>query len=192
VQRPATPCVSIASHRVFRGESFVQPLPRGLEFRLRADLGNREGDWNYWSIQVGPAKDRRADFLWITSLRWQTAPHRIIGTGYGLSAAESLQMSPRKFRFVLNASDYAEARTYYDGTNRSRRDIRQQLDRLGKGTVNLEIINSAVQVGNDGSETNFIDWFEFRATICVPVIECVRNRLGSHQPAGASMRPGSK
>jgi len=51
-------------------------------------------------------------------------------------------------------------------------------------------VNSAVQVGNDGSETNFVDWFEFRAKICVPA-ECVRNRLGSHQAAWASMRPGS-
>jgi len=151
-----------------RGENFFQPLPQGLEFRLRADLGNREGDWNYWSIEVGPATDRRVDFLWITSLPWQTAPHRIIGAGHGLSEGESLQMSPRKFRFVLNTSDYAEARTCYDGKNRSRRDIRQQLERLGKGTVSFEITNSAVEVGNDGSGTNFIHWFEFQARICVP------------------------
>jgi hypothetical protein len=167
-QGSVTRCVPIASHHVSRGENFFQPLPRGLEFRLRADLGNREGDPNYWAIEAGPAKDRRVDFLWITSIPWQSAPHRIIGRGYGLSAGESLQMSPRTFRFVLNASDYAEARTYYDGKNQSRRDTIQQLERLGRGTVSLEIINSAVKVGKDGRETDFIDWFEFRAKVCVP------------------------
>ena len=172
--QPPSPsdCISVASSdRVPGGQSVYRDLPRGLEFRLAADGGRRPDDdeWNYWDISVGPAGDRSTDYMWISSPPWPTAPHRVIGAGYGLSARDSVRYpGARQFRFVLNAADYAEARAYYDGDNRNRSDVLQQVERLGKGTLTLEISNAFVKTDASGKDTNFIEWFEFSAVICIP------------------------
>jgi len=168
-------CISVASgERVSRGESLHREFPGGLELRLNAyELTSPPSgvNANAWTIEVGPSNDPRTDYMWIVTPPWGTAPHRIVGAGYNTSTRESLMFSPRDFRFVLNASDYEQARKYRDevrtSTTRVEESLRQ-LQRLGKGTVTFRITGSSVQTGADGRETDFIDWFEFNANICVP------------------------
>lgn len=105
-------CVRVASNgRLARGATFVSPLPLGLELRIKPGLVVSAANVccyaDGWDITVGPA-GRSDDYLWMVSPPYQTAPHRKIGAGYGLSNEESVQIE-REFRFVLRQPDYERA-----------------------------------------------------------------------------------
>ena len=159
-----------------RGESVYLPIPGvGLELRLapyELEAPPSGINANAWDITIGPSNARQ-DYMWIVSPPWGTAPHRIIGAAYNLSAKTSLLIR-RDFRFVLDESDYAEARRFYDEVNGPNHQLlsfeqeQRRLALLGKGTLALEIKDFKIQSDAHGEDTNFIDWFTFTTTACVP------------------------
>jgi hypothetical protein len=120
----------------------------------------------------GPGQDEHQDFLWIVSPPYRTAPHLYIGAGYNLTAHESLTMGARDFHFVINQRDYDEALMFYESFNGASIDrsmqLVQQIKRLGKGTLNLAIVDFQVRRRQDRTFTNVIDSITFKATACIP------------------------
>jgi hypothetical protein len=144
--------------RVLARDSFTAPIGKGLEFRLRPEPA---GTWN---ITVGPA-GTPLDYLWVVSPPFQIAPHRQIGRGYHLSATESAQLSPRRFRFVTTPQEYEEAARFGDragrdpATNITAGDITDR----GKGSLELWI------TGFDAMPTeDSLRWIAVRGRACQP------------------------
>ena len=126
-------CVRFQSPgRLAAGMSFWTAPVRGLEFRLSDD----------WDISVGPASETRMDYLWVVSPPVQTAPHRMIGSGYGLTARQSARIE-RPLRFVLTRVDYDAARAAID--QRPAAEALKRMDQLGQVACRLSspIIRSA-------------------------------------------------
>lgn len=162
--RPGINCVKFSSPgRLSAGTLFKLPVAPDLELRLRPD-----GD-SGWQVTVGPRRDGFADYLWVASPPFQTAPHRVIGAAYGLTARQSAQLE-RRFRFVLNAADYEAARKIID-TEEAGETKLAALNTLGRGTVRLRITDFRIREhvrNRAGAEIDVFDWIRFAGEICVP------------------------
>ena len=107
------------------------------------------------------------DYLWLVSPPLQSAPHRQIAAGYGLTARQSAVI-PRPLRFVLTKADYDAARAAIDGN--SAEETLKRMDELGRGRLILKITDYQVHdvVAADGSRTDAFDWIVFTGSACVP------------------------
>ena len=154
---PAEPdgeCVQFGAKELRAGSSFTYPLPAELEFRLRF-----EG--NAWSISVGPGDDRAADFLAPVSPPFRSAPHRVIGSGFGVTAEDSVRVSLRAFRFVLTRHDAQAARDIASAARVGDLPRLKELDRLATGTLILRITGAE-------ADEEVVRWMGFDAEACVP------------------------
>jgi hypothetical protein len=152
--QPDRECVQFGAKQVRAGTSFAFPLPSGLEFRLPYASGS-------WSIVVGPRDDPGADFLAPASPPFRSAPHRVIGPAFGVTAEESVRVSPRVLRFVLSRRDAQAARDIASAALVG--DVRRlkDLDKLASGTLTLRI--------TDGdADEEVVRWVGFDAEACVP------------------------
>jgi hypothetical protein len=153
-------CVQFQSPaRLAAGTPFRAALLRGLEFRLSSS----------WDISVRPIGQAALDYLWLVSPPLQTAPHRMIGPGYGLSAQDSARIE-RPLRFVLTRADYDAARAAIDGRLSGAETLRR-LDQLGRGKLSLVITDYRIRDNGrlpDGRTTDVFEWVTFNGEACVP------------------------
>ncbi|MCU0251868.1 MAG: hypothetical protein MUE61_16835 [Vicinamibacterales bacterium] len=169
VQVPASDreCVTFASHgRLQHGLDFSVPLPRGLELRLSSERAVDDLS-DSWDILVKEALGTE-DFLWVVSPPFRTAPHRMIGAGYGLTARESVQIQ-RDLRFVLNRAAY-EAAVKIVETEPAGTAKMAALERLGQGTLTVRITGYEVHEGikHSWGTSDGLEWIEFEGRACVP------------------------
>jgi hypothetical protein len=152
---PDRECVQFGAKQVRAGVSFTYPLPSGLEFRLPYAAGG-------WAIIVGPRDDPEADFLAPASPPFRSAPHRVIGTGFGVTAQDSVRVSPRELRFVLSRRDAQAARDMASAALVG--DVRRlkDLDRLTTGTLTLRITDA-------DADEEVVRWVGFDGEACVPI-----------------------
>ena len=138
------------------GTSFRAALLRGLEFRLSND----------WAMSVGPAAEPTMDYMWVVSPPLQTAPHRMVGPGYGLTARQSARIE-RPLRFVLTRADYDAARAAIDHLPPA--ETLKRLDQLGRGRLSFVITDFQVRDVTlaDGRQADVFDWITFRGEACV-------------------------
>jgi hypothetical protein len=148
-------CVKFGAKQLRAGVSYTYPLPSDLEFRLPY-----EG--NGWSISVGPRDDRAADFLAPVSPPFRSAPHRVIGSGFGVTAQESVGVSLRALRFVLSRRDAQAARDIASAALVGDVQRLKDLDKLATGTITLRI------TGADADE-ELVRWLGFDAEACIPL-----------------------
>lgn len=157
-------CVRFASEsRLHMGDSYVAHLPRDLEFQLTPD-----GPWG-WSIWVGSSRSPQGNYAWVVTPPLQTAPHMQIGPGYGLSARDSGEMSPRQYRFVLSREDYESAIRVV--RQESLDAIASEFTRLGKGSLTFAITAFELRPAEFPPETKLTEalaWIAFSGTACVP------------------------
>ena len=151
---PAPDCIAFKTNgRLRGGEPFVATLPSGFEFRLVPEDGG-------WYIKVVSPSDPDADYMWVVTPPYRTAPQRQIGAGYGLNARESASFI-RELYFVLSDEDY---KTMFDLLAARRGNTEAIINarrRLSKGTVVLKITNFEI------SEDVF-EWVTFEGRACVP------------------------
>jgi len=164
IRRPTINCVKFSSPgRLSAGTLFKLPVAPDLELRLRPD-----GD-SGWQVTVGPRRGGSADYLWVVSPPFQTAPHRVIGAAYGVTARQSAQLE-RRFRFVLNAADYETARKIVN-TEQAGETKLATLNALGRGTMRLRITDFRIREhvrNRAGAGIDAFEWIRFAGEICVP------------------------
>ena len=143
--------------RLAAGMPFRAVLLHGLEFRLSAN----------WNISVGPVEEPTMDYLWVVSPPLRTAPHRMIGPGYGMTARQSARIE-RPLRFVLSRADYEAARAAID--LESAAETLKQLDRLGRGRLSFTITDYRIRdvMLTDGRQGDAFEWITFDGEACVP------------------------
>jgi hypothetical protein len=147
-------CVDISSRGRLRSDSeFAGRLPRGLELHLSP------GEIAGWDLSI-TRKGSRDDFMWVVTPPFRTAPQRMIGAGYGMTAAQSVQFD-RELRFVLNQRDYNAALKVYESELASESKM-AKFRALGKGLLMLRFTGH--KTAADGS----LEWIEFTGRACVP------------------------
>ncbi|GMV21562.1 MAG: hypothetical protein AMXMBFR57_15110 [Acidimicrobiia bacterium] len=147
--------------RLAAGTSFRSDLLLGLEFRLTA-----ERTWPAWHISVGPKGQPDLDYLYVVSPPLQTAPHRVIGPAYGMSARDSLKIE-RPLRFVLTQADHAAA---VAATTLQSEETLKRLAVLGKGRLFLQITDHKIRdiVRPAGEPGDAFEWITFTGEACIP------------------------
>ena len=140
------------------------PLQRGLEFLLHpkydgADQAKYGGQ--AWHLLVAPRGSAKVDYLWPVSGPVGTARHQFIGPAFGWTAEESLAITPRSLRFVLNEEDYQRAERLSKEIIASSNPKTRERPRLGKGLLRLHILSFE----REGESINGI---EIRGESCVP------------------------
>jgi hypothetical protein len=159
--QPSEDCVRFSSHgRLQMGKSYVASLPRGLKVRLA-----EEGAFG-WDISVEPAKGSGENYAWVVTPPFGTAPHMRIGPGYNLTARQSVRIE-RAYRFVLSQEDYHSA---VQADRESGDRLFDELERLGKGSLTLQITGFGVRMVNvpEIGRMEALNWIEFRGEACVP------------------------
>jgi len=165
----STECVRFKSpNRLPSGTDFRVPLPRGLEFKLKADRA-----WNFgWGLAVG-LRGEETDYMWVVTPPFQTAPHLFLGASYGVTTRESVQFE-RNHWFVVTPEDYDRALRIFEDWSTGRTDAEMSRDRraqLRTGTLRLTITN--YRIGKrariaDAVEIDVLEWIEFEGEACVP------------------------
>jgi hypothetical protein len=156
--QPPTECVRLEIERLDAGQPYSSPLPRGLEFRLVVSRDAGLG----WRISVGPTDDAIADYLAPVSPPYQSAPHLTIGAGYGVTAADSVRLTPREFRFVLNSRDMQLAWEIASAARMGDMHRLKDMSKLPQGTLKLRITDSR-------AADDTVEWIAFAAEACVAV-----------------------
>jgi hypothetical protein len=162
--RPAYECARFSSPRIRSGDAYSAPLQRGLTFRLHTEYDEGQTQkygGQAWHIVVAPSDRRDTDYLWLVSSPVGTARHLMIGPAFGWTAEESLKMTPRLLRFVLNEEDYRAAEVLNKEIIATFDSRTAERERLGKGTLTLEIARFE-RTGNA------IHWIELKGESCVP------------------------
>ena len=147
-------CVKFGAKQLRAGASYTYPLPSDLEFRLPY-----EG--NAWSISVGPRDDRAADFLAPVSPPFRSAPHRVIGSGFGVTAQDSVRVSPRALKFVLSRRDAQAARDIASAALVGDVQRLKDLAKLATGTITLRITGAE-------ADEEVVRRLGFDAEACLP------------------------
>jgi hypothetical protein len=147
--------VTFESACIQAGESFSAPIGRGLQARLTpADRG-------VWRIDVGPG-GAMTDYLWVVSPPLQTAPHLLIGDGYGVPAWQSVRTTPRRFQFVTNESEYEAALALVERARRDDADVdASDIQRQGTGTLELWITDFGMSDDED-----ILKWISLQGRAC--------------------------
>ena len=152
------PCVEFATVDPLKaGESFTAPVGDDLEFRLKA--WERDA---VWLILLGP-KNSALDYLWIASPPFRTAPHRQLGSGYGLTAGQSVRMTPRRLRFVTSDAAYNRGLAMYESARSDAPIPFQASDFEALGTGTLEVWITGFELA--GEE---LAWIKVKGKACVP------------------------
>jgi len=142
-------CVAFQSpDRLPAGKAFRAMLPGNLELRVDGD------------IRVGPASEPFEDYLWLVSPPLQTAPQRMIGEAYNVTAAQSVSMMPRELNFVVTRADYDRVWQLFNANAPAEEYVRE-IRRLRLGTLYLMVTDSSVR-GPD------VEWLSFWGEACVP------------------------
>lgn len=157
-------CIRFGSERrLLMGDSYVAHLPRDLELQLDPD-----GPWG-WSLWVGSSRSPQGNYAWVVTPPLQSSPHMQIGPGYGLTARDSAEMSPRQYRFVLSREDYETAIRVV--RQESSDVIASEFKRIGKGSLSLTITEFELRPAEFPPETKLTEalaWIQFTGTACVP------------------------
>lgn len=152
--QPERRCVRFATERLSSGRSFAAPIQLGLEIRAVFSAGG-------WQIAVGPTEAPDADYLAPVSPPYRSPLHLRIGPGHGLTAADSLDITPREFRFVLNGRDAQLAWDIASAALLGDMHRWKDMAKLTTGTLTLRITDSR-------AEFDVVQWIELAGEACVP------------------------
>jgi hypothetical protein len=139
------------------GRPFEALLLRGLVFRLSPT----------WDISVGPVFEPTQNYLSVVSPPLRTAPHLMIGAGYGLTTRESVGLA-RPLRFVLTRAEYDAALSAIE--RHSPEQTLKQLQQLGRGSLTLDITHHELTAvyRSGGVSLERLASIDFKGKACFP------------------------
>ncbi|HEX4003692.1 MAG TPA: hypothetical protein VHX36_13665 [Candidatus Acidoferrales bacterium] len=153
------------------GKAFVRDIGHGLVFGL-APLAGTGGDG--WVIDIVPkaqSTDDPAEFSEIVTPPYHFYNDRYLAAAYGYSAKEAVQMTTRKFNFVLSVSDEQKANDVVNAALYPVTTSDEEKDRIAResasvqlGRGELHITHSHVTLGK-GDTPDSIDVLKFDVAI---------------------------
>jgi hypothetical protein len=97
------------SGEVLAGKEYVHTIGHGLDFGLEPLTGNGGGGWVIEIVPTVQASDNPVEFSEIATPPYHFYNDRYLAGAYGYSTKEAMQMTTRKFNFVMSVSDEQKA-----------------------------------------------------------------------------------
>jgi hypothetical protein len=97
------------SGEVLTGKEYVHSIGHGLDFGLEPLTGDGGGGWVIEIVPSVQAPDDPVELSEIATPPYHFYNDRYLASAYGYSAKEAMQMTTRKFNFVLSVSDEQKA-----------------------------------------------------------------------------------
>jgi len=153
-----------------RGVPFARRFDAGFSFRLKEQHG-------VWVIEITHAASRDKDLIYPVNPPYRFSNHQRIGPGYGESARDSANITPREFVFLARPGDVRRAWEDLERVlwpyNHSEAEVQRATDELAHfstGTLRLEILAAEfAPCGDRGRQPDeCVSGFRFRATLAWP------------------------
>ena len=158
-----------------RGKTYIHDIGHDLQFRLEVAPS---GDYAGWDISITPKtqpKDGPIEFSAIATPPYHNFNERYLETTYNFSAQEILEMSPRRFNFVLSVDDEHRAEEVVNAMlypNSVSEDDKQRIAtssaNIQLGTGEFSILKSRVTSLKDPLYPGSIEYIKFEVRLKFP------------------------
>ena len=158
-----------------RGKTYIHDIGHDLQFRLTVAP---DGDYAGWEISITPKTqptDGPIEFSAIATPPYHNFNERYLETTYNFSAQEILEMSPRRFNFVLSVDDEHRAEEVVNAMlypNSASEDDKQRIAmssaNIQLGTGELAIQKSRVTSLKDPLYPGSIEYIKFEVKLKFP------------------------
>jgi len=155
---------------VTQGAPFARSFGSGFTFALKEQQG-------VWAVEITHAASGKMDLIYPVNPPYRFSNHHYIGPGYGESARDSANITPREFAFLAHPDDVGRAwddveRVLWPYTH-SEAEVQRALDELAHfptGTLRLDILAAefAPCVDSGRQRDECVSGLRFRATIAWP------------------------
>ena len=158
-----------------RGKTYIHDIGHDLQFRLEVAPS---GDYAGWDISITPKTQPKGDpieFSAIATPPYHNFNERYLETTYNFSAQEILEMSPRRFNFVLSVDDEHRAEEVVNAMlypNSVSEDDKQRIAvssaNIQLGTGEFVILKSRVTSLKDPLYPGSIEYIKFEVSLKFP------------------------
>src|SRR6202142_1569018 len=162
------------SGEIDRGKTYIHDIAHDLQFRLEVSA---EGDFAGWDISVTPKTqpaDSPIEFSAIATPPYHNFNDRYLEITYG-SAKEMLEMSPRRFNFVLSVDDEHRAEEIVNAmlypnsvTDDDKQRIAISASNLQLGTGEFTVQKYRITSLKDPLFPGSLEWLKFSVRIKFP------------------------
>ena len=159
------------SGEVLAGKQFIYDIGHGLVFGLQT-LRGEGGDG--WVIEIVPkvqAQDDPVEFSEIATPPYHFYNDRYLAAAYGYSAKEAIQMTTRKFNFVMSVADLQKANDVLNAALYPSAASDEEKDRIARESAGVQlghgefhITHSHVTLGK-GDVPDSIDVLKFEVVV---------------------------
>ena len=158
-----------------RGKTYIHDIGHDLQFRL--DVSS-EGDYAGWEINITPKtqpSDGPIEFSAIATPPYHNFNDRYLETTYNFSAQEILEMSPRRFNFVMSIDDEHRAEEVVNAmlypnsvSDDDKQRIAMSSTNIQLGTGEFSIQRSRVTSLKDPLYPGSIEYIKFEVKLKFP------------------------
>jgi hypothetical protein len=158
-----------------RGKTYIHDIGHDLQFRLEVAAA---GDYAGWDINVTPKtqpSDGPIEFSAIATPPYHNFNDRYLETTYNFSSQEIVEMSPRRFNFVLTIDDEHRAEEAVNAmlypnsvTDDEKQRISMNSSNIQLGTAELSILKSRITSIKDPLFPGSIEWIKFGVKVKFP------------------------
>lgn len=164
------------SGEIDRGKTYIHDIGHDLQFRLEVAS---VGDYAGWDIsitpKVQPTGDEPIEFSGIATPPYHSFNDRYLNTTYNFSAKEILEMSPRRFNFVLTENDEHRAEEVVNVAlypNSVSDDEKQRVSEsaadIQLGTGEFSVVRFRITSLKDPLYPGSIEWIKFDVKLKFP------------------------
>ena len=159
------------SGEVLAGKPFVYDIGHGLNFGLEPLTGDGGGGWVIEIVPKAQAPDDPVEFSEIATPPYHFYNDRYLAGAYGYSTKEAVQMTTRKFNFVLSVSDERKADDVVNAALYPVTTSDEEKDRIARESASVQlghgefhITHSHVTLGK-GNIPDSIDILKFDVVV---------------------------
>ena len=179
-----------------RGKTYIHDIGHDLQFHLDV---SPDGDYAGWEINITPKTpppDGPIEFSAVATPPYHNFNDRYLETIYNFSAQDVLEMTPRRFNFVLSVDDEHRAEEVVNVMlyPNSVSDDEKQRVAVGSGTIQLgtgefAILKSRITSIKDPLYPGSIEWIKFEVRIKFPPATTMAQVLAPAPPAPPPAQP---
>lgn len=164
------------SGEIDRGKTYIHDIGHDLQFRLEVAS---VGDYAGWDISIAPKtqpdSDEPIEFSGIATPPYHSFNDRYLNTTYNFSAKEILEMSPRRFNFVLTENDEHRAEeavnvALYPNSvsDDEKQRVAESAANIQLGTGEFSVVRFRITSIKDPLYPGSIEWIKFEVKLKFP------------------------